>query len=84
MDLLLTKREGVLWKRWGHSVSVAQVWAFQLVMGCFYRTLWAENPGSPGTPTKKRETKVWDSSSGLHLKETSQSKYRVILSSTLW
>lgn len=53
MDLLLTEREGVLWKRWGHSVSVAQVQAFQLVVDCFYGSLWAKNPNSPGTPTKK-------------------------------
>lgn len=57
MDLLLIKWEGVLWKRWSHSVSVAQVSAFQLGLGCFYGNLWAKNPDSPGIPPKKRRLK---------------------------
>lgn len=77
MDLLLTKREGVLWKD-----GVAQ--SFRLVVGCSYGSLWAKNPNSPGTPPQKNETEVWDSSPGLHLKEGSQSRYRVIHSSPLW
>lgn len=56
MDLLLTKREGVLWKRWGHSVSAAQVQAFQLVMSCFYGSVRIQIQ-QEATPHKKGNLK---------------------------